>query len=181
LPDWHPWEDISEYYVSKRETGGCRELVPFELTWLNHIFGTPTPLALVKSKQSQMPADIDDIYHCLVRYDHNVLANITVDVLSRPESTREMIIVGSKGKIVFSGHENSVRYINSEEKKWINFALEQGHSENNYINPEFPYIEEMRCFVNAFTQKDKTVFPNNLLNDSRILKTLENLEALSSR
>jgi len=31
LPDWHPWENIKNYYVSKKETGGAREIVPFEL------------------------------------------------------------------------------------------------------------------------------------------------------
>ena len=32
LPDWHPWESVPDYYVSERATGGCREIVPFELT-----------------------------------------------------------------------------------------------------------------------------------------------------
>src|SRR3972149_695441 len=39
LPDWHPWEDYRKFYVSKRETGACREMVPFEIGWLQPIFG----------------------------------------------------------------------------------------------------------------------------------------------
>ena len=39
LPDWHPWEKVTDYYVGNKETGGCREIVPFELTWLNWVFG----------------------------------------------------------------------------------------------------------------------------------------------
>ena len=34
LPDWHPNEPVSQFYVSKKETGGAREIVPFELTWM---------------------------------------------------------------------------------------------------------------------------------------------------
>src|SRR3546814_20822112 len=75
LPDWHPWEPIGSYYVSRRETGGGREIVPFELTWLNDLFGSPTPLACVKAKLTDMSADIADIYHCLLAYPQGVLAN----------------------------------------------------------------------------------------------------------
>src|SRR5882672_848704 len=32
LPDWHPWEDYRSFYVSKRATGACREIGPFELS-----------------------------------------------------------------------------------------------------------------------------------------------------
>ena len=92
LPDWHPWEKIEDFYVSKRETGAAREIVPFELTWLNDIFGDATPLACVRAKLTDLPADIDDIYHCLVRYEGNILANISVDVIARPMATRELRI-----------------------------------------------------------------------------------------
>ncbi len=113
LPDWHPWEDIGDYYVSSRETGAGREIVPFELTWLNDIFGRPEPLACVKAKLTDMNADIDDIYHCILRYPEGVLANVTVEVVSRPQATREMRVLGSTGEIVFSADENWVRYANT--------------------------------------------------------------------
>ena len=32
LPDWHTYESVSDFYVSNPITGGCREIVPFELT-----------------------------------------------------------------------------------------------------------------------------------------------------
>lgn len=42
LPDWHPWEKVTDFYVSRKETGGAREIVPFELTWLCDMLGYPT-------------------------------------------------------------------------------------------------------------------------------------------
>ena len=39
LPDWHPWEKVDDYYVSQKMTGGGREIVPFELSWITWIFG----------------------------------------------------------------------------------------------------------------------------------------------
>lgn len=180
LPDWHPWERIEEFYVSKRETGAAREIVPFELTWLNDIFGDAVPLACIKAKLTDMPADIDDIYHCLVRYDKNILANIAVDVIARPKATRELRILGSEGEIAFSADTNVVRYINLQMQNWHEFSLDSGTRESQYINPEEPYIEEMRDFLRAVNQRDASLFPNSLMRDYKILKTLYSLEELSS-
>jgi len=179
LPDWHPWEKIEDFYVSTRETGAGREIVPFELTWLNDIFGQPVALACVKAKLTDMNADIDDIYHCLLRYPEGVLANVTVEVISRPQSTREMRVLGSTGEIVFSADENCVRYANSGNPDWIRFNLGGGTVETGYINPEEPYIAEMRDFVNAVMQKNKSLYPNTLLDDYLVLQTLHQLEKLT--
>lgn len=179
LPDWHPWEHISDFYVSRRETGGAREIVPFELTWLNEIFGEPTPLACIKSKQTDMDADIDDIYHCLLRYPQGMLANVTVEVISRPSATRELHILGSEGRIVFSADENCVRHIAVGEDEWTRIDLGSGTVEAGYINPEEPYISEMADFIKAIAAADRNVFPNTLESDARILALLNNLEKLS--
>lgn len=179
LPDWHPWEPIEDFYVSARETGGCREIVPFELTWLNDVFGEPEPLACVKSKLTDMNADIDDIYHCLLRYPEGVLANVTVEVISRPQTTRELRVLGTEGEIVFSADENCVRYANTGNPDWVRVDLGAGTVEAGYINPEEPYIAEMSAFVEAVRQQDKSLYPNTLLDDYRVLQSLYRLEELS--
>jgi predicted dehydrogenase len=179
LPDWHPWEDISDYYVSDNDTGAAREIVPFELTWLNDIFGKPEVLGCVKAKLSKIDAPIDDLYHCLLRYPKNVLANLTVEVISRPVATRELRIIGSKGELVMSGDENCVRYANTDNRDWIRYSLDSGTVESGYINPEEPYINEIECFLKAVTAGDQSEFPNSLEDDYQILQTLQALEATS--
>ena len=179
LPDWHPWEQIEEFYVSARATGAGREIVPFELTWLNDLFGEPEPLACVKAKLTDMNADIDDIYHCLLRYPEQVLANVTVEVISRPKATRELRVLGTEGELVFSADEDCVRYANTNTPDWVRFELGNGTVEKNYINPEEPYIAEMRDFVEAVSQGNKGLYPNTLLDDYHVLQTLYRLEELS--
>lgn len=179
LPDWHPWEHIQDFYVSKRETGGAREIVPFELTWLNEIFGEPAPLACVKDKLTDIDADIDDIYHCLLRYPGGMLANVTVEVISRPKAIRELNILGSTGRLIFSADENCVRYIAVGDEDWTRIDLGSGTVEKGYINPEEPYISEMADFIKAVEAADRKVFPNTLESDVRVLALLHNLENLS--
>jgi len=179
LPDWHPWEDIEDYYVSRRPTGGAREIVPFELTWLNEVFGDPKPLRCIKRKITNIKADIDDIYHCLLSYPDGLLANITIEVVSRPKATRELHVLGSEGRLVLSGDENCVRFISVGDKDWTQIDLGVGTVEKGYINAEEPYISEMADFVKAVLSGDRHLFPNTLESDARILGILTNLENLS--
>ena len=180
LPDWHPWESIGDYYVSARATGGGREIVPFELTWLNDLFGEPTPLACVKTKLTDMQADIDDVYHCVLRYPGEVLVNLSVEVISRPQATREMRVLGSEGMLVFSADENCVRHSSvATGQQWIRVPLERGRAHDGYINPEEPYIAEMSDFLAAVAASDPAKFPNTLAADWRVLDTLYRLENLS--
>jgi predicted dehydrogenase len=179
LPDWHPWERIEDFYVSRRETGGCREIVPFELSWLDDVFGASVPLACVKAKLTDMNADIDDIYHCLLRYPGGVLANVTVEVISRPQATRELRVLGTEGELVFSADENCVRTARLGATEWTRVDLGGGTVETGYINPEEPYIAEMADFVAAVEARDPPRFPNSLLDDVRVLETLQKLEQLA--
>ncbi|QWE06940.1 Gfo/Idh/MocA family protein [Polynucleobacter sp. JS-JIR-5-A7] len=179
LKDWHPWERMEDFYVSNRETGGAREIVPFELTWLNNIFGKPEVLSCHKTKLSNIKIDIDDIYCCLLKYESGAILNLTVEVVSSPKATREMRVLGEKGEIIFSGDSNSVKYINENLTEWVEYQFEHGNVEKGYINPENPYIEEMGDFLHAVKKRDSSLFPNTLLKDADILETLLNLERLS--
>jgi len=179
LPDWHPWEKIEDFYVSERATGGAREIVPFELTWLNDIFGIPTPISCYKNKISDIEADIDDIYHFTLKYPGSTIANITIEVISRPKSTRELRILGSEGLLVMSNDEKCVRYCSTKDMEWTKIDLEEGSVEENYINPEEPYIAELSDFILAVKEKNQKLYPNTLDDDCNVLEILEELENLS--
>ncbi|EIJ66628.1 hypothetical protein BD31_I2192, partial [Candidatus Nitrosopumilus salaria BD31] len=58
LPNWHPWEDYREFYVSKRSTGAAREIVPFELVWLTFLFSNIKSVFGSIHKVSNLNADI---------------------------------------------------------------------------------------------------------------------------
>ncbi len=179
LPDWHPWEEITDFYVSNRATGAGREIVPFELTWLNNIFGDAKPLACVKRKLTDIDAPIDDIYHCILQYPNDLIGNLTVEVISRPKDTREFRLIGSMGQIVYSGETNRLKYINTTMDDWEYISFEKGNIEAQYINPEEPYINEIKDFLNAIDTKNINNFPNSLEKDYKILNNLYALEKLS--
>ena len=75
LPDWHPWENVNDFYVSNRKTGGAREIVPFELTWIVDILGFPKAIKGYYRKTTDLGCDIEDSYVCSIDYG-NILGSL---------------------------------------------------------------------------------------------------------
>ena len=175
LHDWHPWEDINDYYVTNPKTGGCREIVPFELTWLNDIFGYPEIISSFKNRIGLKNVDIDDYYHFSLRYPSRIIGNITVEVLSRPFALREMRLTGEKGQIVFNQDDNLIKYA-TNNNEWKIIKIKDFQKEEGYINPEQPYIDELNDFIKSIKEKNNKFFPNNIKKDIDILKLLESIE-----
>lgn len=175
LPDWHPWENINDFYVSKKKTGACREIVPFELTWIMDIFGLPKVLNSFKGKLSKLKMKADDFYSFNIKFPKDIIANITVEVLSRVAPTRRMIIIGSKGKIFFNNEDKIIKLYKIPKITKV-FKFNEGKSQKGYVYSEKPYVDEMRDFINAVRKKKNKLFPHDLKKDANILKVLEEIE-----
>lgn len=148
LPDWHPWEHYKDFYVSKRETGACREIVPFELSWLVPLFGPVRALTSIKAKVSDLDADIDDLYQLILSFEEGTVGHLMVDVVARP-AVRTIRILGSEGTVEWDHSTRQVRLWTSQTQQWQVFDLDVGTVESGYIHSEEPYIAEMADFVSA--------------------------------
>jgi predicted dehydrogenase len=175
LPDWHPWEPISEYYVSKRATGGCREIVPFELTWLTHVFGRVTTVRGGKHRVGELDADIDDLYTAELRQNGGLIGRLMVDVLSRPP-VRDFFMIAAGGAIRWDGIANTLQ-VSQGQQPWERLELRTGTPEAGYINPEEPYIEEMKDFLASVKSGAPPKY--SLRDDIKILKVLDAIERSS--
>lgn len=154
LPDWHPWESINDYYVSKRETSGCREIVPFELSWLNDLFGDIENVKCFKGKTIDLGVDIDDVYVLAIQYKNKVLGSLLIDVVSR-FPTRTILINLDKGQIIWNCTEKKVKVYNKSLNKWKEIIEPQCTTENGYNENiiEEMYVEEVRSFISSIVNK----------------------------
>ncbi|MHA1482921.1 MAG: Gfo/Idh/MocA family protein [Candidatus Heimdallarchaeaceae archaeon] len=169
LPDWHPWEDISECYVSQRETSATREMIPYELGWLCWIFGDIEKISCLKGKISSLEADIDDVCQLIFQFKNKIIGHILIDVISRVP-TRSLRIVGEKGTIEWDWMKGIVRLYDPGKKDWIIFKEKEGIKEEGYIVKEDEYIEEMKNFLNAINGNGKYIY--TLEEDYKILNLL---------
>ena len=174
LPDWHPWEDIKDFYVGKKETSASREMVPFELTWLLDITGYPEEVFAFYSATHNMGVDIDDTYNVNFKFKE-FLGTLIVDVVSR-FATRSLIMNLEKAQIRWNWEERRIRLYEAENKSWKHFDEPTGKAESEYNKNiiEEMYVDEMSAFVNS--AKGIKHFPNTLDEDIGILSILEKAE-----
>ncbi len=106
LPDWHPWEKVSDYYVGRPETGGGREIGPFELAWLTGLFGRVAGVKAQQACKARFARGVEDLYQVLLEFDSGVHGMLQVDVLSRVPA-RRFALEGAAGRLVWDQYHAS--------------------------------------------------------------------------
>lgn len=175
LPDWHPWEKVKDFYVSKKETGGGREIVPFELTWLCEIFGLPRQVAACYGSTMDVGAAIDDTYALAMKFRRGI-GSLIVDVAAR-RAVRQLVINLERGQIKWNWEDRFLDIYDARIGKSFKKEFSLGKAARGYNKniAEDMYIDEIRAFVDAARGK-KNAFPNSLEKDMEVLKVLYRAE-----
>jgi len=174
LPDWHPWESIKDFYVSNRLTGGAREIVPFELSWLTKVIGYPQEIKGFFQKTIEFGADIEDTYTFVIKYaDYS--GTMLVDVVSR-FATRSLILNLEKAQIRWNWEDGYFKLYESENNRWIQYNQPDVPAEPGYNKniTELMYINEMKSFIEGID--NPAYFPNTLEEDYQVLQLLDKIE-----
>ena len=176
LPDWHPWESIFDYYVSKKETGAAREIVPFEMTWMTEVFGWPEKVHCCFGKtMPSMKADIDDTYALSMKYK-DFIGQLMVDVVAR-FAQRHLIINLDRAQLVWNWNDSLFTVYEADSNRQVVYhqptaaASASGYNKNII---EQMYIDEVAAFISGI--KDPKTYPNSLDEDIRCLQLLVNAE-----
>ena len=174
LPDWHPWENVNDFYVSQRETGGGREIVPFELTWMVDTIGWPIDVKGYFEKTIDLGANIEDSYVLVLKYPH-VVGTLIVDVASR-YAVRNLVLNLEKAQIQWKWDEEYFKLYEVETNQWIKFQQPQIAAASGYNKNigEGMYIEEISIFIDGFLGKKE--YPNTIEDDIKVLEILNEVE-----
>lgn len=174
LPDWHPWEDVSDFYVSNRETGGAREIVPYELTWITDTFGFPKDIKGYYRKTADVGCDIEDSYVSILDYG-DMIGALLVDVVSRYPA-RNLIVNFRYGQIQWRWDLEKLEVYDARKDKKTYIEQSKQPHEDGYCDMigEQMYIDEIAAFLAGM--KDASVYPNTLDKDIRVLGLLNKIE-----
>ena len=174
LPDWHPWEKVTDFYVSNRNTGGGREIVPFELTWIVDTIGWPIDAKGLFERTIDFGAEIEDSYAFVLKYERMV-GSIIVDVAAR-YATRSLIINLEFGQIQWRWDESCFHLYEAESNRWIVYnqpEISAATGYNKNIGEEM-YINEIKSFIDGI--KTSSSYPNSIEDDIKILEILNKIE-----
>lgn len=174
LPDWHPWENVNEFYVSNRVTGGAREIVPYELTWIVDLLGYPKETKGYFRKTMDIGCNIEDSYACVLGYD-DMVGSLVVDVAAR-NAVRNLLINFERAQLQWRCDREQLEVYEIQTGMWKTIEIgetihEEGYSRN--IN-ENMYIDEIGAFLKGINNNQ--CYPNTIEKDFQILKILEEIE-----
>lgn len=175
LPDWHPWENVNDFYVSNRITGGAREIVPYELTWLVDVMGYPNEVKGYFRKTASIGCDIEDSYVCSLDYG-DMIGSLLVDVVGR-NALRNLVINFENAQLQWRCDADLLEVYEAETGNWKVIEVgkdmihEEGYSKN--IN-ENMYIDEINAFLQGI--QNRQMYPNTIDKDIKVLELLEQVE-----
>lgn len=176
LPEWHPWENYKDFFVSDKRTNACRELFAIELPWLLDIFGDVVNISMEHNKISNLSIEYDDCYHVILKHKSGTIGCITVDVVT-PVSERKFEYWKEHRYISWGGHpDNLVTFDYDEqnmEKIDLYDAIEHEKGYNQFI-VENAYYDELVEFIDAI---EKGITPRySFEKDKRIIELIERIE-----
>jgi predicted dehydrogenase len=177
LPDWHHWEDYRQVYFSKKETGACREMLPFELIWLNWLFESKvSEIVGSTNKISDLKMDADDIFFANLKYKNGILGNMIIDLISR-KPLRTLRILGSNGVLEWEKYDSIIKLYETKSRNTKIIKVTEEYKEKGYVNGEEMYNSEIEAFLDAI--KGKKLYPHTFSESHYLLKTLYALEESS--
>lgn len=141
MPDWHPGEG-PEYYARNRDTAAGREMVPFELLWLDQVFGRPLEVQGLVTRGGTLPNVVEDTWSLQMRLEGGGSGQLMV-LMSCPGALRQGWCFGEAGQIFFDLFSGEIR---REYRDGANDRRNFG-AMKDVLEPS--YYREINAFINA--------------------------------
>lgn len=176
LPDWHPWEKYKDFFISKRETNGCREIMAIEFPWLIDIFGDIRKVYSVKGKNSSLDIDFPDCYWIIFEHVSGHKGMIAVDIISR-KAVRNFELSGENLYLSWNGTPNGLRRYDLEKKQALPVYLYKSFERRQDYSTsiiEDAYMDEISNFINVIKGTDDPRY--SFEKDKKVLSIINEIE-----
>lgn len=176
LPDWHPWESYTDYFVHDKRTNGCRELFAVELPWLEAAFGPIEDVQVIGGKCTQLNLPYRDCYMVLLRHCSGHMGSLCIDVVSR-KPVRKFEVYGENMYLTWDGMPDTLREWNIESKTeqvvqlYQNVEHQQGYASFVIENA---YADELEAFLMDIDQQKKPSY--GFAEDLATLEIIDRIE-----
>jgi predicted dehydrogenase len=163
MPGWHA-DEGREYYGRHRDTAPAREMVCFELTWLNAVFGPAAEVAGTFAKAGKLPGRTEDTWSLLLRLRNGATGQLTSSMACAREFLRGSCL-GGNGWVSWDvpGGEVTVQTAGEAASRRYQFGTAGAVL-------EAMYAEEINLFVDAV--RGKRAWPQSYAASQQVMATL---------
>lgn len=177
LPDWHPWESYTNYFIGDARTNGCRELMAIEFPWLIEAFGKITDVQVTKRNLTTLQTNYNDCVQLLLTHENGNIGSVCIDVVSR-KAVRLFELIGEDVYLTWNGTPDSLTVYDTEKKCDVAIELtETIEHQDSYAAfvVENAYTNELRAFIEAIqTGRNKNY---GFKEDLETIKIIDKIEA----
>lgn len=156
LPDWHPWDNLKDFFVSNKNTNGCRELMAIEFPWIQYTFGKIKNVHAVNMTLTDLNLDFPDTYIIQVEHENRNKGSMIVDVVSR-QAVKKLEVFNEDLYIEWGGTPSSLYEKNMKTGKMEKVQAGEYFQESGYCEfvNEYAYIEEIEEFFEVINGKNQ--------------------------
>jgi predicted dehydrogenase len=176
LPDWHPWEKITDFFVGDKKTNGCRELFAIELPWLIKAFGKIRTIHVQKDNISSLQLGYPNMYFVTIEHESGHMGQLCVDVVTRMP-VRHLEVFGEHLQIEWRGTPEKLWVADDEFKDMrIISPTENVNRIDGYREfvVENAYLEEIKEFFAVCNGKENNKY--TFMDDLYTLNLIDQIE-----
>ncbi len=178
LPDWHPWESYTDYFIGDNRTNGCREIMALEFPWLTKAFGKITDISVKKGKKTNLNIGYNDSYLLLLEHESGTQGVVAVDVVSR-KPVRNLEVFSEDMYLTWDGSANGLKQydlITKEEKKIELYDAVDKQSNYAAFIVENAYKNEIKAFFECIRSGGKIKAAYDFSDDLEVLALIDRIE-----
>ena len=176
LPDWHPWESYTEFFIGDKRTNGCREIMAIELPWLIQIFGKVVNTHVIADRITDLKIDYCDNYMIQIEHESGNKGALIIDVVS-PVAVRKLEIYAEHQYIQWNGTPDSLYEYNAErdilEQVKLYETVEHRSGYRSFV-VENAYKNEIISFVEMIINSKQPQY--GFEQDLEVLKLIDVIE-----
>lgn len=176
LPDWHPWESYTNYFIGNPRTNGCRELMAIEFPWLIEAFGEITDVKVTKRKLTSLQTNYKDCLQLLLTHKNGSIGSVCIDVVSR-KAVRLFELTGEDVYLTWDGTPDSLSVYDAEKKCSVPVSLtESVEHKDGYADfiVENAYANELRAFIDVVQSGNNTNY--GFREDLETIRIIDRIE-----
>lgn len=182
LPDWHPWDALQDFFVSKKETNGCREIFAIELPWLLQAFGKVKRMEVMRHKVTSLPIQYNDSYFVLLEHEIGHHGVLIVDVVAR-EPVSHLEVFGENLFLTWDGTPDSLREKDLKRNTLEavrSYAQERVQHEAAYSRNivENAYAAEIKNFFAVLEKREQPLY--SFTKDMETLALIDKIEGINA-
>lgn len=176
LPDWHPWEHYSQFFVEEKRTNGCREIMAIELPWLVDVFGKVIDIEVEKDSMSSLQLSYPDNYLISLVHESGCKGLLALDVVSR-KAVRNFELYSEHMFLSWDGTPQGLNLYDIEAQKdeqiivYDNIDKEMSYSRTIIENA---YFQEIVSFFSAITDNERPIYSFEI--DMQIIGLMNRIE-----